>query len=127
MKNLFKGIPDWRWKELKCINCMHGVSIYHSKEDKKMHLGHYGHAGGYSKHTTFCQTYHCECRKPEPWIIKVGHKVKKVGGDYSYEGLVVAVVVKLSGRIRYVVEDDKGMLFIFNNFFLASLYYLQIP
>ena len=111
-----KDIPDFMWKELKCINCMHGVFTYHIKEDGGMHLGHYGHPLGTSKeHITFCQTFHCECRKPEPWIIKVGDKVKKVGGDYKYEGIVVAVIVKLSKRIRYVVEDDKGMLFIFNN------------
>lgn len=44
----------------------------------------------------------------------VGDKVKKVGGDYVYDGVVVASFRKLSGVIRLVVEDDRGMLFIFN-------------
>ena len=44
----------------------------------------------------------------------VGDRVTKSGGDYRYEGHVVGVVVKLSGAVRYVVEDDRGMLFIFN-------------
>lgn len=44
----------------------------------------------------------------------VGDAVEKVGGDYSFSGVVVAVVVKRSGAIRYVVEDSRGLLFIFN-------------
>lgn len=44
----------------------------------------------------------------------LGTMVKKVGGDYSFSGMVVAVVVKKSGAIRYVVEDDRGLLFIFS-------------
>jgi hypothetical protein len=43
-----------------------------------------------------------------------GDCVEKVGGDYRYEGVVVGVVTKRSGHVRYVVEDDRGMLFIFN-------------
>lgn len=43
-----------------------------------------------------------------------GDKVKKVGGDYTYEGMVVSIITKRSGQTRYVVEDDRGMLFIFN-------------
>jgi len=44
----------------------------------------------------------------------VGDRVEKVTGDYRYAGTVVAVVRKLGGEIRYVVEDDRGLLFIFN-------------
>jgi hypothetical protein len=44
---------------------------------------------------------------------RVGDKVQKVGGDYSFAGVVVAAFVKLSGAMRYVVEDDRGLLFIF--------------
>lgn len=45
---------------------------------------------------------------------KVNDLVEKVGGDYEYKGTVVAAFFKASGTIRYVVEDSRGMLFIFN-------------
>ncbi len=45
---------------------------------------------------------------------EVGDPVQKVGGDYSFEGIVVAAFKKFSGQIRYVVEDERGLLFIFN-------------
>jgi hypothetical protein len=45
---------------------------------------------------------------------QAGDAVEKVGGDYRYAGVVVGVVVKRSGQVRYVVEDDRGLLFIFN-------------
>jgi len=41
--------------------------------------------------------------------------VRKVGGDYTFEGVVVAVFTKLSGKVRYVVEDDRGVLHIFSD------------
>jgi len=44
--------------------------------------------------------------------IKVGDRVIKDGGDYSFVGTVVAVFTKLSGVIRYVVEGDTGLLLI---------------
>jgi hypothetical protein len=43
-----------------------------------------------------------------------GDKVEKVGGDYVFIGVVVAVFAKLSGVVRIVVEDDRGVLFIFS-------------
>lgn len=46
--------------------------------------------------------------------LRVGDKVSKLSGDYSFDGEVRAVVTKLSGLTRYVVEDDRGTLFIFN-------------
>lgn len=46
-------------------------------------------------------------------IIKVGDKVSKKGGDYRFDGTVVAVFTKLSGVERYVVEDDRGVLHIY--------------
>ncbi len=45
---------------------------------------------------------------------QISDRVEKVGGDYQYEGVVVAVFTKRSGKVRLVVEDDRGLLFIFN-------------
>ena len=47
-------------------------------------------------------------------LFKIGDKVKKVGGDYTFEGIIVAVFKKLSGKIRIVIEDDRGILHIFS-------------
>lgn len=44
----------------------------------------------------------------------IGHKVQKRGGDYEFDGEVVAVITKKSGAVRYVVEDDRGLLLIMN-------------
>ena len=44
----------------------------------------------------------------------VGDKVSKKGGDYRFDGTVVAVFEKLSGLIRLVVEDDRGVLHIYS-------------
>lgn len=46
--------------------------------------------------------------------VKTGDEVEKVGGDYRYRGVVVAVFEKRSGAVRVVVENDGGMLFIFS-------------
>ncbi len=43
-----------------------------------------------------------------------GDKVEKVGGDYTFVGIVVSVFNKLSGKVRVVVEDDRGILHIFS-------------
>lgn len=45
---------------------------------------------------------------------KVNDQVSKVGGDYTFEGTVVAVFHKLSGAIRLVVEDDRGVLHVYS-------------
>ncbi len=45
----------------------------------------------------------------------VGDQVTKVGGDYRYDGEVRGIVIKKSGKPRYVVEDVRGLLFIFNS------------
>ncbi len=42
-----------------------------------------------------------------------GDEVEKTGGEYTFRGLVVGVIRKRSGAVRYVVEDDRGLLFIF--------------
>lgn len=46
--------------------------------------------------------------------LSIGDKVQKVGGDYRFEGTVVSIFNKKSGVIRLVVEDERGLLFIFN-------------
>jgi len=43
-----------------------------------------------------------------------GDKVAKLGGDYTFEGTVVAAFPKLSGAMRYVVEDDRGVLHVYS-------------
>lgn len=43
-----------------------------------------------------------------------GDQVSKVGGDYTFDGEVVAAFTKKSGAQRYVVEDDRGVLHIFS-------------
>jgi hypothetical protein len=48
-------------------------------------------------------------------MYKVGDKVKKVTGDYKFEGTVVAAFEKLSGKPRYVVENEDGILHIFSD------------
>jgi hypothetical protein len=45
---------------------------------------------------------------------KLGEHVDKVGGDYTFAGTVVAVFLKLGGAIRYVVEDDRGVLHVYS-------------
>lgn len=44
----------------------------------------------------------------------VGDKVEKVGGDYTFEGEIVARFQKLSGALRFVVEDDRGVLHVYS-------------
>ena len=46
---------------------------------------------------------------------KVGDNVAKTGGDYRFDGTVVAVFNKTTGHTRYVVEDDRGVLHIYSN------------
>jgi len=47
-------------------------------------------------------------------IFVVGDKVRKIGGDYTFEGIVVAAFEKLSGVERYVVEDSRGVLHVYS-------------
>ena len=44
----------------------------------------------------------------------VKDKVEKIGGDYIFEGVIVAKFQKLSGAVRFVVEDDRGVLHIYS-------------
>lgn len=54
---------------------------------------------------------------------QVGDKVEKVGGDYTFVGVVVAAFKKLSGAERFVVEDDRGVLHVYS----AKILKLQDP
>ena len=49
-----------------------------------------------------------------PVTIQLGSMVEKVGGDYRYNGVVVSMFKKISGAVRFVVEDDRGTLHIFS-------------
>lgn len=44
----------------------------------------------------------------------VGDKVEKVGGDYTFCGTIVSRFTKLSGAVRFVVEDDRGVLHVYS-------------
>ena len=44
--------------------------------------------------------------------IMVGDLVERVNSDYKFVGTVVSEFKKTTGLIRYVVEDDRGVLFI---------------
>jgi hypothetical protein len=52
-------------------------------------------------------------------MLHEGDIVHKVGGDYRFDGVIVSVFPKLSGAIRYVVEDDRGVLHIYSEKNLA--------
>lgn len=45
---------------------------------------------------------------------QIGQRFEKQGGDYRFVGTIVAVFTKLNGIVRYVGENDDGLLFIFN-------------
>lgn len=44
----------------------------------------------------------------------IGTPVRKRGGDYEFDGTIRAVVFKRSGEVRYVVEDERGLLLTMN-------------
>ena len=46
--------------------------------------------------------------------IGIGDKVRRVNSDYEFVGTVVSVFTKTTGLVRYVVEDERGVLFIWN-------------
>lgn len=46
--------------------------------------------------------------------LKLGDEVVKNDGDYTFEGRIVSVFQKLSGQIRYVVENPAGILHIYS-------------
>jgi hypothetical protein len=46
--------------------------------------------------------------------LNVGDRVRKISGDYLFIGVVRAGFYKQSGAVRYVVENDDGVLHIFS-------------
>jgi len=60
-----------------------------------------------------CRVCNNEIKDEDKMKFKVGEKVEKVGGDYTFVGHVVATFPKLSGVIRLVVEDDRGVLHVY--------------
>lgn len=44
----------------------------------------------------------------------IGQPFQKIGGDYRFSGVIVARFRKENGLIRYVGENEDGLLFIFN-------------
>lgn len=48
------------------------------------------------------------------FVFSANDYVRKKGGDYTFEGFVVAAFRKTSGQVRYVVEDDRGVLHVYS-------------
>lgn len=46
--------------------------------------------------------------------LKIGDVVIKSGGDYTFNGQVMAIFKKRSGKLRCAVENIDGILHIFN-------------
>jgi len=55
----------------------------------------------------------------------VGDRVRKTGGTYEADGIIVGIAVTTTGQVRYVFEFEQfpGMLHIFNE---GQLQYRQI-
>jgi len=53
-------------------------------------------------------------KQPSLSDIEVGDTVERVNSDYKFVGTVRSVFQKNSGLTRFVVEDDRGVLFIWN-------------
>ena len=47
-------------------------------------------------------------------IYRIGDKVIKDKGDYTFEGVIVSAFYKIGGQPRYVVEDERGILHIYS-------------
>lgn len=63
--------------------------------------------------------------KADEWAeepFAVSDRVEKVGGDYLFDGTIVAAFVKISGKRRYVVENQQGILHIFSGLQLRKKY-----
>lgn len=47
--------------------------------------------------------------------MNLGDKIIKDSGDYTFKGEIVSVFTKKSGVVRYVVENDAGILLIMSD------------
>lgn len=50
-----------------------------------------------------------------PFAFYGGERVIKRNGDYTFEGVVLVAFRKRSGSPRYAVENDEGIVHIFNH------------
>lgn len=50
-----------------------------------------------------------------PFAFKTRDAVVKRGGDYSFYGIILSAFRKRSGSPRYVVENEDGIVHIFNH------------
>lgn len=50
-----------------------------------------------------------------PFAFKEGDIVRKTSGDYIFEGIILCAFRKRSGSPRYVVENEDGIIHIFNH------------
>lgn len=50
-----------------------------------------------------------------PFAFKEGDSVIKRNGDYTFSGVVLAAFRNRSGAPRYVVENEDGVVHIFNH------------
>ena len=53
--------------------------------------------------------------------LKTGDRVKKVTGDYDFDGIIDTTFKKQDGKERVVVEDDRGALHVFSEANLAPI------
>lgn len=56
-------------------------------------------------------------------LYSVGTRVKKTGGTYQADGIIVGIAITTTGEVRYVFEFEQfpGMLHIFNHSQLVKL------
>lgn len=47
-------------------------------------------------------------------VFEIGDKAEKAVGDYDFSGTIIGVSTKLSGQVRYDLEDEKGSIHIFS-------------
>lgn len=50
----------------------------------------------------------------EELVFEVGDKAEKSVGDYDFSGTIIGKSTKLSGQVRYDLEDEKGSIHIFS-------------
>ena len=57
----------------------------------------------------------CTMQVYEPTQYEVGDRAKKIDGDYTMRGTIIAVAIKTSGAVRYNLEEDhSGKIHIYN-------------